>query len=688
MVSVLITWAFLGIAIAQPNNSSLLDDRTLSLLQEALSGNRAKEFVNAIVNHHRVQGSRGYSDAARYVLQQFHNLGFAQNKAWIESFPSDGKIIYQTWQSPPGWSIESGELRMIQPKKEILANFADVPMSVMSYSNPGKVQAELVDVGKGNSDLDYEGRDVHGKLVLATGYGGDVHRLAVLKYGAAAVVCFPEDEQASGHPDTTRYTGLWPRTEELDHVTFGFNITPAQGNRLRDLLRSGTRIVLEGEVTGTGLEFGSLDVVVAEIPGNRNPEQKLIFVAHLDHPEQSANDNASGAAALLDIVLSLKSLISEGLIPPPQRTLRFLWVPEFFGTMAYIDAHPELKGPELGGQVLAALNLDMVGENPKLFQTRLNITWTPSSISSALPDVVSRLAEFVDQRSSRSFGNGTSSFNYRVTPFRGGSDHVIFNDGMIRIPSMMLGHRPDYTHHTSDDTPEMVDPVELERSELIAAASLWYLANLSEKQSLELANLVAAKAQERLASDMHRAAESLLSSPADNLEEAYNSGKQIISFALEREQQALNSILYFAPFSATRRLVQTWEQSLENESQVKIRTLQVLLRQRGGRLSFSLELTEAEKQAANWIPTRLTRGPLARGLPRIRLSQEDQNWYETPEARALDFYLLINFIDGNRSILEIRDTLSAVTQKVSLFTVEHYIRDLVKAELVELRATN
>ena len=150
----------------------------------------------------------------------------------------------------------------------------------------------------------------------------------------------------------------------------------------------------------------------------------------------------------------------------------------------------------------------------------------------------------------------------------------------------------------------------------------------------------------------------------------------------------MNSILYFAPFSATRRLVQTWEQSLENESQVKIRTLQVLLRQRGGRLSFSLELTEAEKQAANWIPTRLTRGPLARGLPRIRLSQEDQNWYETPEARALDFYLLINFIDGNRSILEIRDTLSAVTQKVSLFTVEHYIRDLVKAELVELRATN
>ncbi len=37
---------------------------------------------------------------------------------------------------------------------------------------PGDVTAELVWVGSGTRDEDYEGKDVAGKIVLATGYGG------------------------------------------------------------------------------------------------------------------------------------------------------------------------------------------------------------------------------------------------------------------------------------------------------------------------------------------------------------------------------------------------------------------------------------------------------------------------------------------------------------------------------------
>ena len=90
-----------------------------------------------------------------------------------------------------------------------------------------------------------------------------------------------------------------------------------------------------------------------------------------------------------------------------------------------------------------------------------------------------------------------SAPNWQVTPYSGGSDHIQFIDR--KIPSTMLGHSPDYTHHTSDDTPDMVDPVELERTEIVATAAMLYLADLSEDEALELADLVGAGSLQRWA---------------------------------------------------------------------------------------------------------------------------------------------------------------------------------------------
>jgi hypothetical protein len=662
----------------------------LTLLQEELSGQQAKEHVVAISGYHRIQGSPGYSDAARYVLQQLHSFGF---RAWIESFPAEGRISYQTWQSPPGYRIESAELRMIQPDNGLIVSYPESAMSVMTYSSPGHVRGELVYVGQGTSDEDYQGVTVRGKLVLATGDDRTVHRLAVLKYGAAAVLRYGDDELAAQNPDMFRYAQWQLGSDELDRFALGFNLTARQGNRLKELLLAGRSVVLDATIEGRGIEFGSLDVVVAVITGTETPEQELVYTAHLDHPKESANDNASGSAAVLDIARSFQTLINEGKLQPPKRTLRFLWVPGLFGTMAYIDAHPEIQGPELGGDVLANLNLDVVGTDLELLHSRMNVTWTPQSISSALTDVVAHMARYVDgmeEKNSAGQKNpaGHSNFNYRITPFHGGSDHLIFNDGMIRVPSVMLGHGLDDTHLTSEDTAEKIDPVELERVELIAAAAFWYLANLSEEQSLGLANLVAAEAQERLAGDSQRASSWLLETPVDRLEEMYNEGKRVVAFALEREQQALNSVLYFSPLGPVRRFVQIWNQALDNQSQVIIRTLQALVRQRGGNLSFSQVRTFEEREAAAWIPSRLTRGPLAEDLPQAHLSETERGWYETAEAQSLNAYLLVNFIDGTRTILDVRNSLAAATQPVSVIAVHRFIQDLAKAKLVELRRAN
>ena len=167
----------------------------------------------------------------------------------------------------------------------------------------------------------------------------------------------------------------------MDGLTFGFNLNFRQGQRLKGLLEAGQTVELEAKIEGRGIEFGSLDVVVTLIPGMEKPEEELLFIAHLDNPKYSANDNASGSAAILDIARALKSLIDQGRLPPPKRSIRFLWVPGMYGTMAYIDAHPEIKGPGLEGKVLGGLNLDMVGEKQELLHSRLHSTRTPESLS-------------------------------------------------------------------------------------------------------------------------------------------------------------------------------------------------------------------------------------------------------------------------------------------------------------------
>ena len=401
-------------------------------MHEALSGELAKEHVIEITRHHRIQGSRGFRDAAQYVLGALRGYGFGESEAWVESYPSDGKVVYQTWQSPSGWDITGAELRMLEPYEERIVGYPEIAMSVITYSNPGDVTAELVWVGSGTRDADYEGKDVRGKLVLATGYGGAVHRLAVLKYGAAAVVCFLDDERARDYPDMLQYTGMWPRTDELERVTFGFNLTNRQGTKLRDLVLAGRKVVLRGRVAGTGLEPFFLDVVVATIPGADSLAGELVFSAHLDHPKESANDNASGSAALLDIARTIRDLIDQGRLPRPRRTLRFLWVPEWYGTMAYIDKHPELAGPALGGRVLLNLNLDMVGEHLELLHSRLVLTRSPASFPSAVNDVVANVAEMVAGMAIGTPRGSQSAMNWRMTPYSGGSDHMMFIDRGVR----------------------------------------------------------------------------------------------------------------------------------------------------------------------------------------------------------------------------------------------------------------
>ena len=669
--------------VSTSRSDSLFSDKILSLIQSEISGEQIKDHLMSIAAYHRISASPGYSEAAQYILEQLQQTGFSPQEAWIEKFRSGGQIQYQTWPSPYNWHIESAQLNLVKPNEEIFVHYPHTTTGLITHSNSGSLKATVVDVGLGTSDSDYEGKELEGHFVLANGNPNDVHRLAVLKYGATALISYPDEVFSTKYPDSPRHSKFLPRYNEMDRISFGFNISAHQAQKIKTLLADGERVLFEAQVNGRGLENGTMDIVTAVIPGREHPDQELVFLAHLDQTKQTDGDGTGGAAVNLHIAHVLKNLITQEKLPRPKRSLRFLWVPKLQGTMAYIDAHPEMQGPERGGSVLASINLDIIPEQSGVSNSRIDITRTPRSISSALTDVVIHTAECTEVDST--LASTKTFFSHQSIPFRGHGDHIILNDGMIGVPTVMIGNRLSYNN---ESLVSEISPEPLERSALVASAALWYLADLSEMQSLKLTNLVAANGHRRLAIDVNRAANYLLKTPFEQLDAMYDEGKRLVSFAVDKEIRTLESVLSFVqPNQSTSRLVRTWIETLQNQAQMSIQVLRDMLQQRGGTLSFSPQLTPQERTASKLIPSRITRGPLAPGLPQSRLIFQEQSWYETSEVKNLDRYLLLNFVDGNRSILDLRNILSAATKPVSLETVDHFIRDLAKLRLVELRKT-
>src|SRR5207245_11794378 len=91
----------------------------------------------------------------------------------------------------------------------------------------------------------------------------------------------------------------------------------------------------------------------------------FITISPLYNPEPTSIYPLSLHDAL-PISRAVKTLLDQKRTPPLKRTLHFLWVPEHFGTVAWLTKHPEVSE-----RAIAALNLDMVGEKDRK-STRLN----------------------------------------------------------------------------------------------------------------------------------------------------------------------------------------------------------------------------------------------------------------------------------------------------------------------------
>ncbi|MFQ6117610.1 MAG: DUF4910 domain-containing protein, partial [Candidatus Bipolaricaulia bacterium] len=448
-------------------------------LRAELSGERALDLVSAITRYHRIQASPGFRAAAEFARERLESFGL---KAELLSFPAEYGTRYWSLNMFPEWEADRGKLALIEPEERPLADYGECQLALIQRSGPAGLETELILLEDGEELEEYEGLDLQGKAVLTKGDIRRVYELAVERYGAAGIVFDGLRElpirQRLDLPDARQYSSFWWSGDERG--CFGFVLTPREGERLRKLFKEGKPVKIRAEVESRSWD-GKLEVVSALIPGEL-PEEALV-IAHLCHPKPSANDNASGAAALLEAARALQRLIEQGKLKRPRRGIRFLLVPEMTGTIAYLATHEDAIS-----RMIAGINLDMVGEEQEKCGSSLLIDRLPGAAPGFVEGLVRRLREeFTQELQGFTGRGGFSTFRYGEVPFSGGSDHYILADPTVGVPTVMLIQWPDRFYHTSLDTLDKVSPKMLQVVGSLAASSAYFVATAGGREARWLA---------------------------------------------------------------------------------------------------------------------------------------------------------------------------------------------------------
>jgi aminopeptidase YwaD len=685
-------------------DATLLPDSLISEIIHQVSGEKAWWHVHSLAQYHRIQPSAVYHQAALYVEEKAKDYGLEDVK--IEKFVADGKTMNFTFRTRPAWDAEKGELWIIEPIKKKIADFDEIRVSLAVYSRDAQVTGELVDVGSGESPKDYEGKDVKGRMVLASGHPGAVQRLAVFEREALGVlsyytIAWQRTRQPGDYPDQVTWGRIDPESDDGQQSTFAFMLSYRNGTMLKNLLDQGQKVVLKADIKAR-VYAGHYEVVTAIISGTKYPDQEFVFIAHLDHYRPGANDNASGSAVLLEIARSIQSMIAEKTINPPLRTIRFLWVPEINGTIPYLANHPEAFEKMAG-----VINMDMVGANQKEAKAIFVLTRTPYSLPTYFDDVIQNFTEYARDVNREPSGmdetltiiapTGTrDNFDVEIVDYGGGSDHYIFVDGAIRIPAVMFGTWPDVFYHSSEDKPDKVDPTTLKRAIFLGVSSAIYFAQATSEDVPRLAMEVMSKGKARIARDEKKAYDLLSGTKADELVVKYKEAKNIIHQAFVRESEAILSCSYFAEGNkdVLNYLQKTSDELLkeENSSLNRLKNYYSYLCKYAGINATVPELTVREKQFSKIIPKRVRnyRGPLDDDFLKLKFKKTfDEKqlllYKEIPQdnpALGNVPFEILNFVDGKRSITDIRNAVSADYCPLSLDAVEEYLKVLEKAGVV------
>lgn len=288
-------------------------------LVDGLSDAEPRALLERFATLERVSGSAGERTAAEYLVFRLRALGLdprvheaalflsrperSELRAWTDGSDSGP---WEVMSRPPAFSKSTGGARIEGLVVYVPASY---PTRVVDWH------------AVPHAALPPEGADpVPGRVVLTEGYGtaGAVH--AFERRGALAQIhVHPGDSVHEGNCTT-----VWgaPTHDSLSRRprTPVVCINRPDGERLITRARRGPLKVSIG--TWLDEAWHSCPLPVAEIHGSDDPEEFLLVHGHYDAWHAGVGDNATGAAALLELARVLYRNRAE-----LKRTVRLAWWP-------------------------------------------------------------------------------------------------------------------------------------------------------------------------------------------------------------------------------------------------------------------------------------------------------------------------------------------------------------------------
>jgi len=358
------------------------------------------------------------------------------------TLPADGRTAFGDWVMPLAWDVASASLETLSGEPRRLADYQRHPQSLVMWSAPTPhdgVDADLL-VLKEGTPSEVSALDVRGRVVFTPRHPTEI-KAAVARAGGLGIVS--DWMKARDLPEERQWINTWSDApggwamHERDSRLWGFMLSPREGARLREEARRGP-VRLRSRVDSR-LYAGELHNVSGVLPGTSDEE--VLLTAHIN--EQGGNDNAAGAATILEVA---RQLAREWADEPPRRSVRFLLMPECYGTIQWVTANlPRLR------RTVAALNVDSGAGAYESEDSVLDIFANPLCRPNFADAVLVETARCTYERMGR-------PDKWRLRRFGLAGDNF-FCDPLIGVshPWVWMGDGGEFWHNSAD-TPQRVDP--------------------------------------------------------------------------------------------------------------------------------------------------------------------------------------------------------------------------------------
>ena len=459
-------------------NISGRNNTLLATLDQLVDEVSLYEHTKAIFESDRLSNFTAYNATAQWLFETLSDYGL--DDVEIEAVLADGKTLVSDWVMPLAWDVNSAWLDISGPDgTQRICDYAQMPDSIIMGSEPTPdkgLQGHIVFI----DELDVEQADLQGCIALTGRKACDVKRL-VHDAGCLAVISFfhpfPDED-----PDSLFWNNCWSDRQGgwwqigTDCRLAGFSISPRQGEQLQQRLAAGESIMAHAFVDSCVYE-GTLPFVTGRIAGTDAVAEEIVVLSHLY--EHGAHDNATGSATNLEIARAIAAGIQSGDIERPRRSLRFLFMAECYGTIAYGQYRAErMKTTK------AAISLDGVGA-----AWPLNVHREADIARSPLGPLLAAIAKEVykDDPAAeiRTVGVEVSD--------------TLLADPVIGVPTAWP-HRASKmrTWHTSLDTLDKIEPRQMKGMALTVAATLLRFASLTDVDAAYMSWLCADQGLENL----------------------------------------------------------------------------------------------------------------------------------------------------------------------------------------------